>query len=173
MLEKLRLKLLLLLIALVSFNVNSAPYIALAPAEIKIKTPTGSTKPRVTDVRLGYAVDSHKFELAYMSSSKEDNLSELVTDIPLVTSLLYRYTPDPRSSIKIEFILGYSQVEIESTYVNVPTSSETFEGFSYGVGIEEALQSIPQLKFKIDIIQMYKGENLDLRLFSIGFRYEF
>jgi len=179
MVVKLRLKQLIRYAVFTYLAVFAAPsayagsYIALAPAQIKIKTDPGSTKPTMTDFRLGYEVDEHKFELALMSSFDEDNLNELVTDIPSVTSIFYRYNPDPRSSVKIEFILGYSQVEIESTYPNVPTSSETFEGVSYGIGIEEALQSIPQLKFKIDFIQMYKGDDLELRLFSVGFRYEF
>jgi len=179
MVVKLRLKQLFLYATLISIAVFAAPaayagtYIVLAPAQIKIKTDPGSTKPSVIDFRIGYEIDEHKFELAVMSSMNDDSLNELVTDIPSVRSVFYRYNPDPRSSVKLEFILGYSQVEIESTYINVPTSSETFEGVSYGIGLEEALQSIPQLKFKVDLIQMYKGDDLDLRLLSVGFRYEF
>ena len=151
----------------------AGPYLAVAPAQLKIKTDAGSTEPRVADIRLGYEVDAHKFELAAMSSMKDDNLNELVTDIPSVTSLFYRYTTDPHGSVRFEFILGYSQVDIESTYVNVPTSTETIEGISYGIGVEEALQSIPQLKFKVDFIQLYRSDDLSLKLFSVGFRYEF
>lgn len=179
MLVNLRLRQLLLRVGLMSLMVfmslpvHARTYIAVAPAQLKIKTDSGSTKPKVMDYRLGYDMGVHKLELAYMKSQSDDNLNELVTDIPSVTSLFYRYDPDPGSGIKMEFILGYSQVEIESTYINVPTFTETFSGLSYGIGIEEALQSLPQMKFKIDFIRMYKGDTLKLDLLSVGFRYEF
>jgi len=168
-----RVKTFFLLLFFLSPAVNAATYIAFAPAQLKIKTSSGSTKPSVSDFRFGYQTGVHKFELAYMTSINDDNLNELVTDIPSVTSLFYRYDGNPAGDVKLEIILGYSQVEIDTTYVNEPAFNEKIEGFSYGVGLEEALQSIPQLKFRVDFIQMYKGDNLELKLFSVGLRYEF
>ena len=78
-----------------------------------------------------------------------------------------------RNSLQINLILGYSQVEIESSYVDVPDFSETFRGISWGVGLEEALKSIPQLKFKADFIQLYRGDQLKINSFNVGIRYEF
>lgn len=163
----------LLISSLITPCANADIYLAFAPAQIPIKTSTGSTKPLVADLRLGYEYDIHKFELAIMSSLKDDNLNELVTDISSATSLLYRYDLNAGSSLSIDFILGYSQINIESSYVQVEPFSETFEGISYGIGFEEAFKSIPKLKLKMDFIQLYRGNELKINTFSLGLRYVF
>jgi len=170
---KYRLKHLLLLIVFVSPVVNAGAYMGVATSLVNIKTDNGSTSPLLADISLGYAMDVHKFELVLMSSVSDDNLNQLVTDIPLAGSLLYRFTTTPRSLLHLDLILGYSQVEVESSYVQVPTSTQTFRGISFGVGLEEALKSIPQLKFRLDFIQLYRGDQLKINSFNVGFRYEF
>ena len=148
-------------------------YMGLAMSPIYIKTDTGSTNPLMANISLGYAKDAHKFELAVMSSIKDDNLNQLTTDIPIASSLLYRYDVKLKNTLHLNLILGYSQVDIESSYVNVPGFTETFRGVSFGAGLEEALKSIPQLKFKIDFIQLYRGDQLSINSYNVGFRYEF
>ncbi len=164
------------IIVLIIFGVSIAEagtYIGLATTLIKIKADTGSTSPLMADVRLGYALNAHKFELAVMSSISDDSLNQLVTDIPIATSLLYRFTVNPRHSTKIDLILGYSQIDIKSSYIQVPEFTESFKGVSFGVGFEEALKSIPQLKFKLDFMRMYRGDRLNIDAYTLGFRYEF
>lgn len=168
-----RLKHLLLLTVFCSPIVNAGAYMGLATSLMEIRTDTGSTKPVTADISLGYMMDAHKFELVVMSSIKDDNLNQLVTDIPVASSLLYRYTVNPKHSLHLDLILGYSQVDIETSYVDVPAFTETFRGVSYGVGLEEALKSIPQLKFKIDFIQLYRGDQLKINSYNVGFRYAF
>ncbi len=173
MAAKSRLKHLLLLSAFASPIANAGVYVALAPALIQIKTDEGSTKPLVADLRLGYTYENHRLELATTSSISDDNLSQLVTDVPSSTSLFYRYTNNPKSSLQIDFILGYSQIDIEFKDPLTPLRTETFEGVSFGIGLEESLKSIPQLKFKLDLIQLYRGDKLNINSFALGFRYEF
>jgi len=127
----------------------------------------------IADLSLGYAIEEHKFELVLMSGIKDDNLNQLVTDIPMASSLLYRYTVTPKHSLHLDLILGYSQVDIETSYLDAPGFTETFQGVSFGIGLEEALKSIPQLKFKIDFIQLYHGDQLKINSFNVGFRYVF
>ncbi|VAW69321.1 hypothetical protein MNBD_GAMMA09-1650 [hydrothermal vent metagenome] len=170
---KLKLKHLLFLSALGSPIANAGAYIALAPALIHIKTDDGSTKPFVTDLRLGYAYESHKVELTTMSSISNDNLNQLETDVPAAAALFYRYTIKPKSSLSVDVILGYSQIDIDFKDPMTPLTTETFEGVSFGVGLEEALKSIPQLKFKLDLIQLYRGDRLNINSLSLGLRYEF
>jgi opacity protein-like surface antigen len=170
---KTRLKQLLFLLILSTSTVDAGTYAGLSTSFINIGASTGSTRPVTVGINLGYAMDVHKLELVIMSSIKDDNLNQLVTDIPVASSLLYRFTANPRHSLHIDLILGYSQVEIESSYVNVPTFSETFSGLSWGVGLEEALESIPQLKFRADFIQLYRGDQLKINSFNVGVRYEF
>ena len=153
--------------------ISAAPYAELGIAVTQIRTKTGSTTPLQADLRLGYALDVHKLELAIMPGIRDDNLNQLVTDVPLASALLYRYTATPKSSLKIDLILGYSQVEIASSYVNVPEFSEKFHGISYGIGLEEKLASLPQLKFKVDFMQLYRGDQLRINAFTAGFRYAF
>lgn len=162
-----------MLVAFAPFTVNAGIYAGLATSFINIKTNTGSTSPITADLSLGYTHDVHNIGLVVMSGIKDDNLNQLVTDIPVATSLLYRFTANPRSSLHINLILGYSQIEIESSYVDVPKFSETFRGISWGVGLEEALKSIPQLTIKADFIQLYRGDDLKINSFNVGIRYEF
>ena len=173
MLFKFRLKHLLMLVVLVSSVAAADVYMGLAGSLINIRTDSGSTRPVLVDLSLGYAMDVHKLELVAMTGVSDDNLNQLVTDIPVAGSLLYRFTATPRNPLHLDLILGYSRVEIESSYPGVSASRETFSGISYGVGLEEALKSIPQLKFKLDFIQLYRGDQLRINSFNVGFRYEF
>lgn len=168
-----RLKQLLFLAVFCSPMVNADVYMGLATSLVEIRTDTGSTRPLTADISLGYAMGAHKFELVVMPGIKDDNLNQLTTDIPVASSLLYRFTANPGNSLHLDLILGYSMVDIEASYVDVPGFSETYHGVSYGVGLEEALKSIPQLKFRMDFIQLYRGDQLKINSYNVGFRYEF
>ena len=168
-----RLKHLLLLTIFCSPIVNAGTYMGLATSLIDIRTNTGSTMPVTLDISAGYAMEAHKFELVVRSSIKDDNLNQLVTDIPVASSLLYRFTVNPTNSLHWDLILGYSQIEVEASYIDVPDFTESYRGISFGFGLEEALKSIPQLKFKVDIMQLYRGDQLKINTYNIGFRYEF
>ncbi len=164
---------LLLLVVFGAQTADAGIYLGSSVSFINIKTDTGSTSPNTLDISLGYAKDVHKIEFVILSGISDDNLNQLVTDIPIASSLLYRFTANPRSSLQIELILGYSQVEIESSYVDVPKTTETFSGVSWGAGLEEALKSIPRLKLRADFIQLYRGDRLKINSFNVGARYEF
>ena len=168
-----KLKHLLFLIAFFPPIGYAGAYMGLTTSLMDIRTDTGSTRPITADISLGYAMEAHKFELVVMSSIKDDNLNQLDTDIPLASSLLYRFTTNPKKSLHLDLILGYSQVDVEASYVGVPGFTDTFRGVSFGVGLEEALKSIPQLKFKVDFIQLYRGDQLKINSYNVGFRYEF
>lgn len=173
MTAKFRLEHLLLLLTLFSAGAYAGPYISLAPALIQIKTDAGKTRPVATDIRLGYALEEHKLEFAVMSGVSDDNLNQLATEVPLSASVFYRYTANLKSSLKVDFILGYSQTEVEAEYIQSSDFSETFQGVSFGVGFEESLKSLPQLKFKFDYIRLYNGDQLNIDALSLGVRYEF
>ncbi|VAW60655.1 hypothetical protein MNBD_GAMMA08-2448 [hydrothermal vent metagenome] len=158
---------------IISTASDAGVYVGLNVAQIPVKTDVASTKPLVADVRLGYALDAHKVEVGFMSSINDDNLNELVTDITSATSILYRYTANPKSSFKVDLILGYSQIDIETSYIQVDDFTETYEGVSFGIGFEESLRSLPQLKFKFDAMQLYRGDDLNINYFALGMRYEF
>ncbi len=173
MMMKVKLKYLLFIMVFSSSPVGAGTYMGLATSLINIRTDDGSTSPILADISLGYALDVHKLELVVMSSIRDDNLNQLVTDVPTAGSILYRFTTTPRSTLHLDLILGYSQVEVEYSYAQGPASTEKFSGVSYGIGLEEALKNIPQLKFKLDFIQLYRGDQLKINSFNVGFRYEF
>jgi len=152
---------------------SEGTYISLAPAMVDVNTENASTRPTLIDVRLGYEFDEHQLELGIMSSLSDDSLNQLIVDVPSVNSIFYRYLPYDDTSIKINLILGVSQVEVESSYPNVPVSTETFDSVSFGIGFEEAFTSIPQLKLKLDILRLYHGDNMNINLLSLGVRYAF
>lgn len=152
---------------------NADVHVGLGASFLKVDTDPGSTSPITAGLSLGYSIDAHMVELVLMTGVDDDNLNQLVTDIPAAGSLLYRFTVNPRDSFKINLVLGYSQIEVESTYVNVPTFSETFSGVSWGVGLEESLDSIPELSIRADFIQMYRGDDLTINSINVGVRYDF
>jgi len=148
-------------------------YIALAPSWSKIDTPSASTHPSLADFRLGYEIPNHQLELAIMTSTKDDQLNQLTVDIPSVKSIFYRYVPNPKSDVKFHLILGASQIEVDSSYPSIADSTDKFDGFSYGLGLEEAFRSIPNLKMKFDWISLYDGDQITINTISLGLRYEF
>jgi len=161
------------LVLLLSPQAYAETYFALGVAQTKVDTDNGATKPRVVDFRLGYEVDVHQFEIAVMSSISDDQLNQLTVDVPLVTSLFYRYVPYKNGGVQTHFILGYSQIDVDSSYPTVPDDSEQFTGVSYGIGFEEAFTSLPALKMKLDLMQLYRGDQLNVNLISLGVRYVF
>lgn len=168
------------LLIFILFNCSSAKasesagiYISLAPALIKVDTGNASTRPTLVDFRLGYEFDAHLFELAIMSSINDDSLNQLTVDIPSVNSVFYHYLPYKNSRLKIHLIIGASQIEVDSSYPNIPDTTDTFEGTSIGLGLEEAFTSIPELKLKVDMMRLYNGDDLNINLLSIGVRYAF
>lgn len=152
---------------------NAEAYISLAPGLVKIDTDNGSTRPTLIDLRLGYEFNEHLLELAIMSSLNDDNLNQLTVDVPSVNSIFYRYIPYKNDSIKIHLILGTSQIDVDYSYPNTPDTTDTFNGVSFGVGFEEAFQSIPSLKLKLDVIRLYNGDELNVDLLTLGLRYVF
>lgn len=164
-----------LLFLVVSFvpAVNADIYTGLGISFLQIRADTGSTTPILADLNIGYEMGVHKVELQLKTSMRDDNLNQLTTDVPLVSSLLYRYIANPRDSLKLDLILGYSMVDIRSSYVDVPSFTESFNGVSFGIGLEESPKSIPQLRFKFDFVQLYRGDQLRLNTFNLGARYVF
>ncbi|VAW57257.1 hypothetical protein MNBD_GAMMA07-1354 [hydrothermal vent metagenome] len=167
------LNLLFLLTLLVSTQTFAESYFSLGVGQIKVDTDGGATKPFVADFRIGYEFDVHQFEVAIMSSVKDDSLNSLTVDVPLVSSVFYRYSPYQAGSIKTHLILGYSQVDVDSTFPSAPDASEQFTGGSYGIGFEESFNSIRNLKIKVELMQLYRGDQLNINLFSLGLRYVF
>lgn len=152
---------------------DAGVFFALAPSLTKIDTPSASTRPLLNDFRLGYETGHHQFELAIMTSAKNDQLNQLSVDIPSVTSVFYRYIENPKSDVKFHLILGASQIEVESSYPGFPDTTDQFDGFSYGIGLEESFRSIPNLKMKFDWILLYNGDQININATSLGIRYEF
>jgi hypothetical protein len=163
----------LILALLNTTSVMAEPYAGLNLSLLNIDTENGRTSPVTAGISLGYGIDRHKFEVIFNSGVSDDNLNVLVTDIPASSSLLYRFAANPRDSLKIELILGYSQVEVEYKFYTSPPTSETFSGVSWGFGIEEALESIPQLRLRADFIQLYRGDDLEINSFNFGVNYAF
>ena len=151
---------------------SAGVYVGFSPSLIEIDTPAATTRPLAAGIRLGYAASRHLIELAIMGGVKDDSLNQLTVELPSAQSVFYRYSLIKQSRIKVHFILGASHIEVKSSYQGADTT-DSFTGVSYGIGFEEALKSIPQLKLTFDWIQLYHGEQLDINATSFGIRYEF
>lgn len=148
-------------------------YAELASGWIHIHTPAAISRPHIADLRLGYSKTQHQFELAFMSSVNNDDINQLEVDVPNSVSALYHFIPQSRSSLKFHYILGASRVEIDSSYPGIPGTSDYFSGVSYGLGFEEHFESIPRLKLSADLMQLYRGDELDIYATTLGIHYEF
>ena len=152
---------------------GAGPYVGLSAARLDIDTPAASTYPIAASVYIGYAISSHHLELVFMDGVNDYNLNQLTVGVNSVRSVFYRYSLSPKTHFKIDFILGASQVAINSTYQGVPGSVSDFSGMSYGIGFREAFWSIPSLSLTFDWIQLYHGEEMDINTMNFGVQYEF
>lgn len=156
-----------------SKSVLAGIYLGLSPAQISIQANTAATKTLQTELRLGYETSQHQVELMTMLALRDGELNQLVTEVPSVQSILYRYISPATGSIDMFYILGISKINIISNYPNVAEVNQTFQGISFGFGFEEAFSSYPNLKLIADWLQLYRGEQLKINALSLGIRYEF
>jgi len=164
---------LLILLFFFSSTAYSEAYLSLAPGLMKVDTKDAATQPVVADLRFGYEYKQHLIELAVLTGIKEDELNQLTVEVPSASSIFYHYLPYHNNNLNLHLILGVSQVNIDYFYPNITDTSDTFEGLSFGIGLEEQFDSIPKLKLKIDWIQLYRGDDLNLNILSFGVRYVF
>lgn len=148
-------------------------YLGVAPHRLTVKAAANKTRPTAVSLTIGYALSEHRFELIGNVSSSEDRLNQLRIDVPAYLSLAYRYLVNPESDVQFDVMLGASTIDIESEYPSIPTATESFEGLSYGFGIEEAIRSLPELKVRFEYTRLYDGETLDVESLSLGVRYVF
>ena len=165
-------RLFLFLLITHSSATHAGAFVSLAANQISVDASVASSKMLGADFRLGYALDAHQLELAVMGSVKEDEINQLTIETPSVTSLLYRYAPYQESRLKVHLILGVSQVDVETT-INAVTTTDSFDGVSYGLGLEEAFISVPNLSFKLDWLRLYRGDQVEVDVLSLGLSYEF
>ena len=166
-------KLFLLMLSLTSSAATAGVFAVLSTGQITVDTPAASTQPIVADFRLGYEYSQHQLELVLMSGMNDDTLNQLTVDIPSIISIFYRYMPYPDDRLKVHLILGASQIDVDSTFTGVPDSTDSFEGVSVGIGFEEAFKFDPDLKLKLDWVQLYNGDQININALSLGLRYEF
>lgn len=161
------------LVLLGALPAHAASYVELSVGQVIIDSPTIISRPLIADLRLGYTESDHQFELAFMASVEDDEINLLEVGVPSVVSVFYHYIPSTHSSLKFHYILGASRVSIDSTIPGIANSSDDFNGVSYGIGFEESFESIPQLKVSVDLMQLYRGKQLDIYSTHLGVHYEF
>lgn len=148
-------------------------YISAAPAKVTVRTGAGKITPTVTDLRLGFAYGVHSLEVGAITSNKGDSLNQLDLEIPEASTVSYRYQMNPTGDVHVDVMLGFTQIDIESTYPTVTSSTETFEGASFGLGFEESISSFKPLRIRFEYNQLYRGDDLRVNQISLGLRYVF
>lgn len=152
---------------------GASVYLELSPSLAEIDTPARSTRPLLADFRLGYERPGQQFEVALMLGINDDSLHQLNVEVPSVLSVFFHYLPEVESRIKLHLIVGYSHLEVESSYTGMTKVTDRFDGISYGFGVEEAFRSNPQMKISFDWIRLYHGDRLNINAASLGFHYDF
>lgn len=153
--------------------VSAGNYLELSTGLIFVDTPADTARPVLGDFRVGYASSEHQIELALMTAVEDDNVNQLAVDVPSIVSVLYHYIPETLSSIKLHFILGASRAVIDSSLPGIASSGDEFYGVSYGIGFAEHFKSNPRLKLSLDLMQLYRGDELDIYVTSVGVHYDF
>ncbi len=158
---------------LVTTHSHADPYLEFSSGAIFVDTPTATARPTIVDLRLGISRPKHQFELALMRSLSEDKVNRLRVETPAVVSLLWHYIPQQVSGLKVHTVLGVSRVEVEADYPGVADDRDEYSGISYGIGFEESFDNMPRLKVSVDLLQLYRGEDLEINSVNIGLHYEF
>jgi opacity protein-like surface antigen len=74
--------------------------------------------------------------------------------------------------VRLYLLVGYSQTEIKIDDAP-PVDDDKYDGFAWGVGAEEFLQSVKNLAFVAEYIRYYDRQEIGIDAITLGFRYKF
>lgn len=149
-------------------------YMNIAGAQTIIETDAGKAKPFIGAMKLGYEfTPNFAFEVQYGAGTDKDQLDNQEYEINSLAAAFLRFSSSGSySDVRLYLLLGYSQFDMQVTAAGT-TVSDTYDGFSYGVGAEEFLKSVPNLAFVAEYVWYYDRDELSVDAITLGIRYKF
>ncbi len=120
---------------------------------------------------LGYGLG---VELHVAASVKDDNVSNVVLDVPQYAAAYITYADYLVQGLLLKVYLGRAEVEVD-TNLNGSGSpgSQRFRDDSFGVSLEERLTRFPNMAVTAGYRRLFKDEDMKLGVISVGANYVF
>ena len=150
-------------------------YTSFAAALTRIDIAGDEVKPFVGSIKLGYAfANNFGLEAQYgMSMDDDTNSLDQKIKIDSQASAFLRITSGSAyNNVRLYLLAGYSQTELSIDDAG-PTDDDKYDGFAWGVGAEEFLQSAENLAFVAEYLRYYNRNEVTIDAISLGFRYKF
>jgi opacity protein-like surface antigen len=132
------------------------------------------SKPFVGVLKLGYEfADNFALEIKYGVGIDGDEIDNQTIEVDSLGAAFLRIgSGSAYSNVRLYLLAGYSQTELSVDGAS-PADSDKFDGFAWGVGAEEFLQSVPKLAFVAEYYSYYNRSDVSINAASLGFRYKF
>ena len=132
-------------------------------------------KPFVGALKLGYEfADNFGLEIQYGVGIDDDknSLDQKIEVDAQGAAFLRISSGSAYNNVRLYLLAGYSQTELSVDGAD-PADANKYDGFAWGLGAEEFLQSIPNLAFVAEYYRYYNRQEVTIDAISLGFRYKF
>ena len=150
-------------------------YTNFAAAVTRIDIAGDEVKPFLGSIRLGYEIaDNFALEVQYgMGMDDDKNAMDQKIKIDSQAAAFLRISSGSAyNNVRLYLLAGYSQMELSVDDAD-PTDADKYDGFAWGVGAEEFLQSVKNLAFVAEYLRYYNRSDVSIDALSLGFRYKF
>ena len=150
-------------------------YTNLAANLTRIDIAGDEVKPFTGNVKLGYGfADNFGLEIQYGVGIDDDtdSLDQKIEVDSQGAAFLRISSGSAYNNVRLYLLVGYSQTELSIDGAD-PTDDDKYDGFAWGVGAEEFLQSVPNLAFVAEYYRYYDRDEVTMDAISLGFRYKF
>lgn len=150
-------------------------YTSMSAAVTKIDIAGDEVKPFVGTLKLGYEfADNFGLEIQYGVGIDDDknSLDQKIEIDSQGAAFLRISSGSAYNNVRLYLLAGYSQTEL-SVDGATPTDVDKYDGFAWGVGAEEFLQTVKKLAFVAEYYRYYNRNEVTIDAISLGFRYKF
>lgn len=150
-------------------------YASMAAAVNRIDIAGDEVKPFVGTFKFGYELaENFALEIQYgMGMDDDENSLEQKIKVDSQGAAFLRIgSGSAYNNVRLYLLAGYSQTELSVDGAD-PTDDDKYDGFAWGVGAEEFLQSVPNLAFVAEYYRYYNRNEVTIDAISLGFRYKF
>lgn len=150
-------------------------YTSMAAALTRIDIAGDEVKPFVGSLKFGYEfADNFALEIQYGLGMDDDenSLKQKIKVDSQGAAFLRIGSGSAYNNVRVYLLAGYSQTEL-SVDGAAPADADKYDGFAWGVGAEEFLQSVKKLAFVAEYYRYYNRSEVTIDAISLGFRYKF
>ena len=127
-----------------------------------------------TELRAGYyIVDMIALEAFAGVGVLEDSVGDANQSMPSLYGINTRFESPSRDGTKAFIVLGYSSTDLELSRKSSGQvlAEDTFDGFSYGIGLEEALSKTNPIYLNLRWQRHYSAGDITIDSLGVALRY--